>query len=321
MHVTIGARRQRIAITSLLVLSACAPVVESLPAQTEYYDLEAGHPLRVDDATTAARNSWALELPTIRADRYSTGDWKFREDARLDAGLLPFTELEIRVPLVQSLRAGRAVWALAGIGAGFTRQVHVESPGFPALAVGGEALIPLGGLAPPKAAWSAHTTATRTFAAGRVNMTASVGTFSYRVPPAACVAGTPGCPVNTQPQPPPPDVPCLCGTALRDLDIASTTASAALVTQGTVSTGYHSLFGVGYDHSFPFKSILVGGDVFVEKYSRLYSKLDASAELGARWQATPTIVLDAGLASHFAGTIRSVGAVLGASYSFSFGPT
>lgn len=284
-------------------------------AQTDYYHLEAGHPLRIDDAEAGARRSWALELPTVRVDRYESGELRFREDVMLSAGILPFTEVEARAPLVQRLRQGRAVWALAGIALGVNRQVRVESIDLPALALGGEVLVPLGGLAPPAAPWTVRASATRTLSRSRVHTQVSFGSFSWRVPPAPCTPGVNGCPLEPPPPEPPPDVPCLCGTALKLANESS------LAEPGTVARGYHVLIGAGLDRTFPFKSLLIGGDVFMERFSRLYTATDVTAEGGFRWQLSPRIVLDGGVSWHFMGTVKSVGAVLGASYVFAIGPT
>ena len=69
------------------------------------------------------------------------------------------------------------------------------------------------------------------------------------------------------------------------------------------------------DHTFALFSTLVGADVFAERFVGLSPLVDWTAEIGARHQWTPRLVLDAGFARHFAGALPSTSMTFGATYA------
>jgi hypothetical protein len=86
------------------------------------------------------------------------------------------------------------------------------------------------------------------------------------------------------------------------------------------STHGHRWFaGAEVDHVFPFSSMLVGADLFAEHLIGLSPLIDWTAELGVRRQWSPQMVLDVGIARHFAGSAPSTALTLGATYAVAMG--
>jgi len=80
----------------------------------------------------------------------------------------------------------------------------------------------------------------------------------------------------------------------------SATAAQAAARPGT-NTGVHWLAGVGVDKALPLQSILLIGDVFTERYEGIGRPTDWTAELAARTQVSPRLVVDLALGRHFLG--------------------
>jgi hypothetical protein len=78
--------------------------------------------------------------------------------------------------------------------------------------------------------------------------------------------------------------------------------------------------GLGIDRTFPLQSTLVAADIIAERFIGLFPRADWTAEVGIRHQRSPQIVLDLGVARHFAGTTRSTSATLGVTYSLGLRP-
>jgi hypothetical protein len=78
--------------------------------------------------------------------------------------------------------------------------------------------------------------------------------------------------------------------------------------------------GAGIDHAFPLRSILLTADVVAERFMGLYKPIDWTGEAGLRRQLTPTLMVDGGIAWHFAGAIRSASIVAGVMYDLATPP-
>src|SRR5947207_4311315 len=89
----------RRAASSLLAMVLWAAAPSTARSQTEYYDLDAGRPVRVEDAVAIARNALQLSFPNLRIERYAGGSERLRLEPKLAFGVLPFTEIEVRVPI------------------------------------------------------------------------------------------------------------------------------------------------------------------------------------------------------------------------------
>src|SRR5689334_16421240 len=85
-------------LLALIAITAMAPL-HSMRAQA-YYNLDAGRPGRVEDAAPAARYELELQLLPVRVERFASGATRWRSDPKLSFGVAPFTEIELRVPLL-----------------------------------------------------------------------------------------------------------------------------------------------------------------------------------------------------------------------------
>jgi hypothetical protein len=292
-----------------------------LPAQTEYYNLDAGRPTRVEDAVAAERYALELFLGGLRVERLAGGVQRWRTEPKAAYGILPFTEVEVRVPVVYSFLpgAGAASTGIAGVGIGALHAFNLETLHLPALALSYEVLFPGGEpFGAPSASYSVKALLTRSTRIARLHVNGAIGTYSVRpVSPADTVgcglislAGT--C-VNGRTTPVPPDFPCANQPAAEPA-IQTAIAVASTSPDATPSKGNRWLVGLGADHGLALQSLLISGDVFAERFIGLYPLTDWTAELGVRRQLTPTLVFDLGAIRRFAGTVQSSAATLGFTY-------
>src|SRR5436305_12618842 len=88
---------------SVIIGVACLGPSARLAAQTEYYNLDAGRPTRVEDAIATERYALELVLGGLRVDWLAQGAQRWRTEPKIVYGALPFTELEVRVPVIRAL--------------------------------------------------------------------------------------------------------------------------------------------------------------------------------------------------------------------------
>jgi hypothetical protein len=72
---------------------------------------------------------------------------------------------------------------------------------------------------------------------------------------------------------------------------------------------------VGADRTLPLRSVVFLGDLFAEKFEGIGRPADWTAELGARKQLNPRVVLVGSVGRHFSGTSDSSFLILGATLS------
>jgi hypothetical protein len=296
-------------------------------AQTDYRNLEAGQPLRVEDALTAPRSSLELQLPSARFERYGSGVTRWRVDPQATFGVAAFSEIELRVPVIYVVPPGGAASArtlgVAGVALGGMHAFGLERAGIPAVAVGSEILIPAGSLASPSATYALKAIATKTLSIMRVHVNAGGGTWSIRTVPVdtGCVrrrfplpGQDPGCGAPVI-----PDIPCSVGQVAASLACMANvaTALAPAATDAPSSHGGRWFAVVGADHAFGLSSTLLAADLVAERFVGLYAVTDWTAELGVRHQWSPQIVVDAGISRHFGGVLQSSGITIGGAYAFS----
>jgi hypothetical protein len=318
----------------LLIVALLAAAGRPAAAQSEYYNLDAGRPGRVEDAEPTPLYSLDIDPSQLQFERLTGGTIRFRAEPRLAYGAFPFTELELRTPIVRvdppRASGARATTGLGGVGLGFLHAFNVETPAIPALAISGEWLAPAGSLAGPVGSYSLKLLATKTTSVGRLHVNVAGGTYSVRlsqnVADTNCstlltvrIAGTPcgQLPGGVI------DAPCsvttthggasrFCMPPVEQIDSTSNSATSL--------TGQHWFAGVGYDHAFPLASALLTADVFAERFVGLYSRADVSAEVGMKKQLTPIVVIDVGGAWHCLGVLRSFSLTIGASYELATTP-
>jgi hypothetical protein len=142
-----------------------------LTAQTDYYNTDAGRPLRVEDAYPLERHAFELQLAPLRLERARGGSYSWEVEPELAYGILPGAQLEIGFPLVHvDDPAGDGITALAGIHAGALYNLNTESRTIPAMALAAAALFPVGGLAAERTEVTVTGLATRTLPGARLHL-------------------------------------------------------------------------------------------------------------------------------------------------------
>ena len=289
-------------------------------AQTGYYNLDSGRPTRIEDALPTPRGELEAQFLPLRAEWVSDGTARQRVEPKIAYGVLPMTEIEVRVPLVRSQTPGSA--ATVGIASAAVSALHafnVETR-WPALALTGEVVLPVGSLSAPTTSYSIKGLLTKTLPFARIEVNAGGGTWSIRLPPPGPVATPNQCGDPGQPPCLPPDVPCSVGPANAG-GLSLTCAPSTVTTLSSASaptqrgSGPHWMAALGFDHTFPLVSTLIIADVVVDRFEGLYALNDWTAEIGMRKQLTPQVVADVGFSRRFAGTTQATWATLGLSYS------
>src|SRR5690606_17443525 len=171
------ATRAAILTLGLLVAQFSAPRAQ---AQTDYYNTDAGRPITVEDAYPIEQRALELQVAPLRLERINGGAYTWGIEPEIAVGLLPRTQLEVGFPLVYTdLGAGQHSTGLAGVEIAALHNLNVETT-IPALAVGAEVLLPVGGLAADRAYPSVKGIATRTSSWARFHVNGQY-TFGSRL--------------------------------------------------------------------------------------------------------------------------------------------
>jgi hypothetical protein len=296
-------------------------------AQAEYRNLDAGFPVRVEDATVTERYAFDLDLANVRFDALSAGRKRLQLEPTLSYGILPRTEVWLRSPAYYRERAISPRTGIAGIGFGGMYQLTLETLHLPAFAIASEAFVPAGPNALP-ASYSVKTAFTKSFTPGRIHFNASIASYASRTVATNCLPLIQGtvCPdtVESLGILPPLDGPCVMApdqpSSYHPVNIAQpppspSNAAAAQAPTAHLTTHAHWLLGVGADKTLPLRSIMFLGDVFAERFEGIGRRIDWTAELGARKQLNPHIVLLGSVGRHAKGTNDSSFLILGATFS------
>jgi hypothetical protein len=265
-----------------------------------------------------------LVLGGLRVERLAGGVQRWRTEPKAIYGVLPFTEVSVRVPVVRSLLPGAAAsTGIAGVGIAALHVFNLETYHLPGLALSAEALLPGGEpFGAPSMSYSVKALATRSTRLARVHMNGALGTYSVRPVPTAATAecglvSLAGTCINGRTTPVPPDFPCASehtSEAKLHTAIEAAASAAAAAPDFTPSRGNRWLIGIGADRGLALQSLLISGDIYAERFIGLYQRTDWTAEFGARHQLTPTLVFDIGAMRRFAGTVQSTGATIGLTY-------
>lgn len=297
---------------SILTFGVSAALSLPAQAQTEYRNLEAGRPIRMADATPTERYALDLDLTTLRLERLSLGRYRLQYEPRIAYGIMPRTEVSVRVPSFYRERSISPRGGIAGVGIGAEYQLVMEGLHAPAIALAGEAFIPTGPNA-LRESYSVKGLLTRSFPLLRLHLNASYGSFPVRE-----ITGGGGVLL-----PPVIDGPCnfeipetgmpmraFCGAG--EMEQLSNLATV-------IVTKYRWVAGAGIDKTFALKSLLLAADVFVEKYEKVGRPSDWTAEGGARKQLTHYMVVDAAIGRRFTGISPSWFATAGTTFTMPFG--
>jgi hypothetical protein len=321
-----------VGIVLIVVLASNAAL-----AQTQYRNLDAGRPVRIEDAQPAARYSFDADAAPFQVERLAGGTSRYRAEPRFGYGVLPFTDLELRVPFVGVVpprgSGVKAVNGIANASIAATHEFNVETTHVPATAISAELSLPIGNLAPARAAYFAKALLTKTTGPIRVHFNGGAGTYAIRTANSSsgCGAFRITVPGDSICGGPPIIIDAPCRVSPQSLGRVSVSAARQCMppletrlpdsaVTSIRSSGSRWFAGLALDHSFPLRSTLVIADVFVERFIGLYAVADWTAEAGLRHQLTPLLVLDAGVSRHFAGTIQATSLSVGATYEVATPP-
>lgn len=152
---------------ALLVL-VLAPA--ALAAQTDYYNTDAGRPVRIEDAYPVERFGWEAQVAPLRLLRSDGGVYHWEIEPELAYGILPRTHLEVGLPLAYRDAAGMgSELSLGGIDVSVLHNLNVETSGLPAFALAADVVLPVGSSAPDRLFPSVKGIATRTFSLARIH--------------------------------------------------------------------------------------------------------------------------------------------------------
>ena len=301
---------------SLLVCSALSAAIK-VEAQSSYRNLDGGRPVRIEDAVVTERFALDVDLFNIRYDELSDLRARFLWEPELSYGVLPRTEMWLRLPVYYRERTSVPRGGLAGLGFGAMYQFNLESQVLPAAALATEVFKPAGPNALPMS-YSARALLTRSFSPGRLHLNTSIASYAATAAPALVITCPPGSGATGTdcggPPLPPLDGPCLVASGLAGSFQCSASAaepSAAQTTATPTATHSHWLLGIAYDKTIPLSSTLIVGDFFAERFEGIARKTDMTAEIGLRHQMRPQLIFSGALGRHFRGTGFSTFITLG----------
>jgi hypothetical protein len=298
------------------------PWARQLLAQSEYHDLDAGQPTRIEGAQTTPRQALEWNMAPVQVEQFSGGLTRYQVEPALSYGILPRTDISITAPFIVRERGATPHQGLTGIAFSAMHNFNPESPSWPAFAVKGEVMFPAAGATTSGTLYAARAVATRTFGSVRLHLNVEVSSYNVAAPTSnGC---TSSCPTNP---PPIPDSPCAPGPedpfaagASSGPGSESTVprAAAAAGSSSPAQTGGRlALIGMAADRTFPLLSLLLVGDVYMVGYSGAPARAsDWAADVGFRRQMTPRLVLDAGLGRRFLGLRPEWLVTVGTTYTF-----
>lgn len=167
------------------------PMLVGLPAaaaaQTDYYNLDAGRPVRIEDAYATERYAFELKLASARLERTGAGLYAAAFEPEIAYGVFPRTHVEIGLPLTVSEVAGSTPQGgVAGLEASVLHNLNTETRALPAFGLRGDVLLPVGKYAPDRAHASLTALVTRTWKFARVHLN---GRYTFGDDPAGLGTG------------------------------------------------------------------------------------------------------------------------------------
>lgn len=167
------------AAVALSVLGTAGPAA----AQTDYYNTDAGRPVRIEDAYPVERYAFEAQVAPLRMERGDAGGYHWEFEPELAYGILPHMQLELGLPLVLLDAADdRGRFGVAGIHLSALYNLNTETRTLPALAIAGSAALPVGAFAPDRVYPTVKGIATRTFRFARFHVN---GEYTFGDAPAA----------------------------------------------------------------------------------------------------------------------------------------
>lgn len=253
---------------------------EAAQAQTDFYNTDRGRPVQIEDAYSAERYGFELKLAPLRLERANGGTYRWAVEPELEYGLLPRTHVEIGLPLVHAEFGGQRRSGVGGLDLSIFHNLNIETEGWPALALRGDLLLPVGNLAGDGTYGTITGIATRTLGWARFH-------------------------VNGQ---------YTAGTAS-----ATRTASGDFLGAQSLEVS-RWLAGIAVDKTYPLKSLLVTAEVYARKpIVEGSTTTEMNVGSGIRYQLSPTLALDGGLGRRLTGDDQGWYVTFGSAYAFGLG--
>ena len=302
--------RPAAALLGAFLLAATSPAL----AQSGYYNLDGGRPIRVEDAAVIERYALEIEPLPLRAERAFGAVYRYRVEPHIAYGIFPRTQVEVGLPFESRDVRGNRTSGLAGVELSAMHNFNNEGRFVPALALWGGTRLPLGAVAPKNARYAARGIMTRTLPLVRLHVNAEYST-TLKSPSCDSLPNGAGCPFvdngNVCFSRAPISASCAAGEASR---------SAALPPPPPGSVRGRWVGGVAIDRAFPLHSFLLAADVFAERDASRLARTEWTAETGARFQLGTQTSGDVGLGRHFTGDDRSWFITIGLAYELGLRP-
>ena len=142
-----------------------------LEAQTDYYNTDAGRPVRIEDAYPVERYAFEAQVAPLRLERADGGRYHWEIEPELAYGILPRTQVEVGSPLrFEDTGEGGEGFGIAGVDVSVLHNLNVETRTLPAFAVAADVVVPVGNAAPDRVYPSLKGIATRTFGFARFHV-------------------------------------------------------------------------------------------------------------------------------------------------------
>lgn len=156
-------------------------------AQTDYFNTDAGRPIRVEDAYALERQALELQIAPFRIERSRAGAYRWGIEPEIAIGLLPRMHIEIGVPILHAGGNNTArTTAVGGVELSAFYNFNAET-NIPAFAVVGDVVIPAGSLGPSTQIPTIKAIATRTLPWARVHVN---GQFTFADDPTTAPPST-----------------------------------------------------------------------------------------------------------------------------------
>jgi hypothetical protein len=140
-------------------------------AQTDYYNTDAGRPVRIEDAYATERYAFELQLAPVRLERARGGLYSWGIEPEIAYGLLPRTHIELGLPLaVVDAADASSQLGVAGLELSLLHNLNTETRTLPALGLRGDVLLPVGRFAPEHTYASLTALLTRTWRFARLHV-------------------------------------------------------------------------------------------------------------------------------------------------------
>jgi hypothetical protein len=169
-----------------IVVLLCAAV--PLRAQTDYYNTDAGRPLRIEDASPVERRAFEIQAAPLRLERSGAGAYHWSVEPEVAYGILPRTSVEIGVPFDFVDEGGVRTSGVSGIHLSAFHNLNVETA-IPALALSAAVVLPVGTMEAKDPYTSVKAIMTRTFTWARFHLNGEYTVGSRLDPDDASGAG------------------------------------------------------------------------------------------------------------------------------------